>query len=157
MLFLLVVTVLLQQPMTISQSTFMLSVAGTPGALIQSFAVGNNVNRAADVVLPVDGTGGDAQVFTYSAEVDFAAAAGVNYFVSVLNDTTADPDNFSQLIDADGGNAFGALNPGRDNFTPTTFATDFAVVGTTANIPEPSSLALLAIGAVGFVARRRRS
>ena len=90
---------------------------GAPGALDTSFAVGNDVNRQLGDSEPIGAGGASVQTFDYSAEIDFTFDAGVTYWVSTLDNTDGDTDNFALAAIQTGGNSF--IDFGFDgNFTP---------------------------------------
>ncbi len=135
--------------------------AGTPGPLLQTFAVGNAVNRTSGTDLsivsnPNAPNGPTVRVvpsFNYSADINFTFNAGITHWLSVLNNTTADSDDFFQSVIPAGGNAFGDLNPNDGQYIPQGFITDFQLTV----VPEPSSVGILALGLMGLLARRKRS
>jgi len=107
--------------------------AGTPGGLLQTFAVGNAVNRTAGIIRPF--LGADTQSFNYSADINFTFDANTTHWLSVLNNTTTDVDDFYQSVlseDQDGnpidGNAFGRLNVEGAGFTSQGFELDLTIL-----------------------------
>ena len=126
---------------------------GAPGALLQTFPVGSAVNRTLGITRPF--VGDTIQSFDYSANIDFTFNAGVTHWLSVLNNTAGDTDDFSQSVILLGGNAYGDLNPNDGAFTFQGFELDFQL--TTTAIPEPGSVGILALGLMGLLTRRKRS
>lgn len=101
---------------------------GEPGPIVATFEVGNNVNRISGPIENVGLGGLASQTFEYSADIHFTAVACTTYWISILNNTANDPDNFDQLVVATGGNAFGDLNPNDGIFRSQGSITDFELV-----------------------------
>ena len=129
--------------------------AGTPGPLLESFSLGNAVNRTLGATQIISGV--STQIFDYSANINFTFNAGITHWLSVLNDTLGDSDNFFQTIGT-GGNTFGRFTGGdfQEQAQGTEgFATDFQLTVTT--VPEPSTVGILALSLMGLLTRRKRS
>ncbi len=124
---------------------------GSPGSLLQTFAVGNAVNRTLGINRAFSGT--TIQSFDYSAEINFVFNGGVTHWLSILNNTAGDGDDFYQSVVSPGGNAFGDLNPNDGVFLSQGFELDFQLT----TVPEPSSIGILALGLMGLLTRRKRS
>ena len=124
---------------------------GVPGSLAATFNVGNAVNRTAGSIQTLGGL--TVQTFDYSAPINFSFNAGTTQWISFLNNTALDVDNFGQSVVALGGNAFGDLNPNDGVFATQGFTTDFQL---TTSVPEPSSIAFLGLGLAGLFVRRKR-
>ena len=129
---------------------------GTPGTLAQSFNVGSNVSRVnSGVTLSVGAT--TADVFSYSAPINFTFTGGNTFYISILNNTLGDLDTFAVgAVQGPGGNALADFNIA-GNFIPVASGAeiDFQLTSTTA-VPEPGSgLALIACGCLAFRRRRR--
>ena len=70
------------------------NAGGTPGTLAQSFNVGSNVSRVnSGVALSVGAT--TADVFSYSAPINFTFTGGNTFYISILNNTLGDLDTFA--------------------------------------------------------------
>jgi hypothetical protein len=69
---------------------------GSPGSLLQTFAVGNAVNRTLGINRAFSGT--TIQSFDYSAEINFVFNGGVTHWLSILNNTAGDGDDFYQSV-----------------------------------------------------------
>ena len=125
--------------------------AGTPEGPLLTFAVGNAVNRTLGAIQNAGGN--PTESFDYSAEIDFTFDAGTTYWMSFLNNTSLDPDNFSQSVISTGGNATFDFNPGTQAYVAQGFITDFQLTA----VPEPSSLGLLGSLVGAALLRRRRT
>lgn len=133
--------------------------AGTPGGLLANFAVGNAVNRTLGTTQLF--TGNITQNFNFSADIDFTFDANVTHWLSVLNNTAGESDDFFQST-ATGGNTFAQfLNMPDAEFLDQAqngavgFGTNFQLTFTA--VPEPSSAGILALGLMGLLTRRKRS
>jgi hypothetical protein len=131
---------------------FYSDAAGEPGALLQTFAVGNAVSRTAvGVVGPFTEYG-----YTANLGAGFAIAAGTAYWLVIANDTTGDNDNWYWSAQTGAGNVQLTLDDG-GSWAPAAvpaaalFTLDNAVV-----VPEPASLVLAGIGIAAAVGRRRQ-
>lgn len=131
--------------------------AGQPsgGAPLATFAVGDAVNRTDsgfDLILDPGPPILSADIYQYSAVIDFTMLANTSYWISIVNDTTSDTDdNYFWGLRSDGGNAHFSVDGGSNWFDLTDSRTDFRLTA----VPEPSSLLLTGIG-IAFSARRRR-
>lgn len=125
---------------------------GQPGSLIDSFAVGNNVNRIdSGIDDPTSGT----DVFVYSADINFSFDANVTYWISIVNNTVDELDNFDQAVFNVGGNAFGDPNPNDGVWIDQAgILTDFQLTFTA--VPEPGTAGIVAFCVIGMAFRRRR-
>jgi hypothetical protein len=131
------------------------NMAGAPGALLQTFAVGNAANRT-----PTGDSIGGFGVYAYAADLGsgFSIAAATSYWLVIVNDTIGDPDDaWYWAVERPAGNA--RISIGGGPFVPTSGtsgATSFVLDN--ANIvvvPEPASVLLAGIGLAITVVRRR--
>jgi hypothetical protein len=132
---------------------FYADAAGSPGALLQSFAVGDAVARAAVGML------GPFITYGYTADLGggFGAAAGTTYWLMIANDTTGDNDNWYWSVQTGpGGNVHVSVNDG-GSWSPSLAPaeTDFILDNENVSVPEPASFLLVGIG-VAAAARRKR-
>jgi hypothetical protein len=131
---------------------FHADAAGQPGALLQTFSVGNAVSRTA--VGPL----GTFTEYGYTANLGagFDIAAGTTYWLMIGNDTTGHADNWYWSVLLAAGNVHLSFDDG-DSWAPTRpaaaayFTLDNAVV-----VPEPASIVLIGTGAAAAVARKRQ-
>ncbi len=133
---------------------FYADAAGAPGALLQTFAVGNAVARAAV---------GTLDIFTeyrYTADLGagFGINAGTTYWLVIANDTTGDSDNWYWSTQAPGGNTQLSVNDGA-SWVPTTTpgATYFTLDNANVAVPEPASVLLVGTAFAAAVRRRRQT
>ena len=130
---------------------FYADAAGEPGALLQTFVVGNAVSRTAIGLL------GPVTEYGYIADLGagFDIAAGTTYWLVIANDTASDDDNWYWSVQTGGGNvqlttdagaSWGTASPAAATY----FALDNAVV-----VPEPSSLLLIGLGLAAVMRRTR--
>lgn len=118
---------------------------GNPGALIYSDTVGNAVNRVDSGVNLFR-----FDVYEYSAEIsEFNISAG-DYWLSIINDTTGEGDDWF-WGSSSGGNSRSTSN--FINFTVFNQNHDFQVSG---HMPEPSGALLIFATTWTIMARRRR-
>lgn len=133
---------------------FYADAAGAPGALLQTFAVGNAVARTAVGTL--------ATFTTYSYTADLGAGFGINagtaYWLVIANDTTGDNDNWFWAAQTSAGNAHFSLNDGA-TWAPTLVdgAMVFTLDNANAAVPEPASLLLVGIGVAAALRRKRQT
>ena len=158
---------------TINGGTFIGGSAGT------ALAANNNISQVTEGTINL--SGGDVQgfvealgtlnIFGTNFAIDDVLISGESIDVdegSVLTGILEDGNEISLelnlaefSVDADGETTiFAALNQGTDLFGGERFGSTLTAGGTSINItavPEPSSLSLLALGALGLISRRRRS
>ena len=135
------------------QIRFYADAAGSPGALLQSFAVGDAVARAAVGML------GSFITYGYTADLGggFGAAAGTTYWLMIANETTGDNDNWYWAVQTGpGGNVQLSVDDG-GSWSPTLVAaeTDFVLDNDNVLVPEPASFLLVGIGVAAAVRRKR--
>lgn len=121
---------------------------GLPGAVLNAFSVGDSVWRT-DSTFDVFGY----DIYSYTAAVNQPVVSGINYWLSIVNDTTADT-NDSWLWGRD---SRGVLARSSNQATWESFSLgnlDFALEGTV--VPEPGTATLLFGGLLCVLARRRR-
>ena len=125
--------------------------AGSPGALLQSFSVGDAVARAAV------GMVGPFITYGYTADLGagFGATAGSTYWLMIADDTTGDNDNWYWAVKTGPGNVQLSVDDG-GSWSPTLVAaeTHFVLDDENVSIPEPASFLLVGIG-VAAAARRK--
>lgn len=114
-----------------------------------SFAVGNAVHRT-DTGLKVPGS--SFEIYSFDASIPTASLAAGRYVFSVQDDTTGNPNSFYWTFGASTGHELFGLPSGgvagRDQ------TTNFSLLGSQA-VPEPSSLVMLGIGAIGLLGYAR--
>ena len=138
------------------QIRFYADAAGSPGARLQSFAVGDAVARAAA------GTLGPFPTYGYTADLGggFAAAAGTTYWLVIADDTAGDHDNWYWAVQTGpGGNVRLTIDDG-GSWSPVAAGAEadafFILDNDNVPVPEPASFLLVGIGVVSAVRRRRR-
>jgi PEP-CTERM motif-containing protein len=136
------------------QIRFYADAAGSPGALLQSFAVGDAVARAAVGML------GPFITYGYTADLGggFGAAAGTTYWLMIANETTGDNDNWYWAVQTGlGGNVQLSVDDG-GSWSPTLVAAETYSILDNENVsvPEPSSFLLVGIGVAAAAVRRKR-
>lgn len=135
------------------QIRFYADAAGAPGALLQSFAVGDAVARAAVGML------GPFITYGYTADLGggFGAAAGTTYWLVIANETTGDNDNWYWAVQTGpGGNVHLSVNDG-GSWSPSLAPaeSDFILDSENVSVPEPASFLLVGIGVAAAVRRKR--
>jgi len=101
-------------------------------------------------------TSSGSDIFAYSVDVaPIPLAANTVFWLSIVNDTTVDTDDnwFWSMQDAVG-NSFARFDS-VSAWTPFNNRHNFELTGPSA-VPEPATLMLLAIGAVGLLSWRRK-
>jgi hypothetical protein len=101
---------------------------------------------------------GSVSVFQYDADIAAVALTpGVTYWLSIVNNTAGDPDDwYWQTATLFGGGNY-ASRFGSEAWLSQTQGLAFNLTGPDVSaVPEPGTLLLLATGAAGLVARRRR-
>ncbi len=120
--------------------------AGSPGVLQSSFNVGavSRVDSGSDLF--------GFDIFEYSSSISGQnITGGQTYWVTVSNDTTGEPDNWFWGVGFNNGNSLSSVDGGA-SWTAAGHQQDFRL----SVIPEPSTLGIAGLLAVGYVLRRRR-
>lgn len=129
--------------------------AGLPGALLQSFAVGNAVNRIDTGIVLF----GCCSIFEYTADLGtgIALTAGPTFHVSISNDTTVDgnDDWFWALRVLSGSNSVSIDSGATWNIDLQ--ETYFILDNANSSAPEPSIALFLGLSIAGAAALRRRN
>ncbi len=131
---------------------------GAPASLLQSFNVGDAVNRT--------GSGeflASVEAFDYTADLGsgIALSGGTTYWMSIFNNTTVDPDDsWWWAFNPSGGNSRYSSDGGVSFPISGSLSLYFILDNENLSaVPEPSTFALLGIGSVCMLAvgvRRRR-
>lgn len=132
---------------------FYADMGGAPGALLQTFDVGNSVNRT------VAGSLATLTLYSYAADLGsgFSIGAATPYWLVIVNDTTGDPDDAWYWGVQSPGNAHISLSgnpfvPTQNVTGATSFTLDNAPLGA---VPEPASVLLVGLGLATTALRRR--
>jgi hypothetical protein len=127
--------------------------AGAPAANpLAEFQVGNvdRTDTGANVL--------DFDVYAYSVDIaPLALAANTTYWVSIVNDTSADTDDNWYWSSLSSGNAFGRIADTSPWGATTVAGLGFQLTDDTIGVPEPTTLVLFGFGlaGLGFLRRRR--
>jgi hypothetical protein len=129
---------------------FYADAAGEPGALLQTFSVGNAVSRTALGLL------GTFTEYGYTANLGagFDIAAGTTYWLMIANATIGDADDWYWSMQLDTGNVHLSFDDG-GSWAPTNVAAAaYFTLDNAAVVPEPASMILIGMGVAAAVARR---
>jgi hypothetical protein len=133
------------------QIRFYADAAGSPGALLQTFAVGDAVARTAVGML------GPFITYGYTADLGggFGAAAGTAYWLMIANDTTGDNDNWYWAVQTGPGGNVQLSEDDGGSWSTTLVAAEASFILDNASVPEPASFLLVGIG-LAAAARRKQ-
>jgi hypothetical protein len=127
------------------------NAAGAPGALLQTFVLGDAVSRTAVGVLGMFTEYG----YTANLGVGFDIAAGTTYWLVIANDTAGDNDNWYWSVQRDVGNVQLTTDGAASWETAAPIAAAYFALDNAAVVPEPSSLLLIGLGLAAVMRRTR--
>lgn len=131
-----------------------------PNTELHEFTIGNMVNRT-DTGLDI----GAADIFDYSANITATTlTAGTTYWLSIINDTTADADDdwvwiFANNVNTAGNNAYSSTNDGSSwtQLTSPTVAYSFRLDDAAVSaVPVPAAVWLMGSALAGLFGFTRR-
>jgi len=128
---------------------FYSDVAGVPGAVFQTYAV-------APTLVDTGNTVAGFEVFQYTADVPDTLLSAGNYWISIFNDTTADPaNNWFWATSAQTGTSYEIDGGGAPILNGVSLAFNLADTSSP-SVPEPSTLLLSGLGLAAVAGLRRR-